>query len=91
MIVGAGSPAGEMEVVAPYDRSLIGLVETCDHDHIEQALQVADALFRQRDRWLSLSERMSILERLAELMRKQVETLALDAAEKEANRSWIPG
>jgi len=47
---------------------------------IEKALANADALHRDRDRWLSLAARIKILDRAAEIMAERAEALAVAAA-----------
>jgi len=52
-------------VTAPYDGADLALIETGGAAHVEQALQTAHALYLDRANWLSLHERVAILERLA--------------------------
>ena len=68
------------EVFAPFDGSLIGTVEQADAAGIEQALTTAHGLFRDRDAWLSVERRVTILERTAAIMKERREELALEAA-----------
>jgi acyl-CoA reductase-like NAD-dependent aldehyde dehydrogenase len=80
MIAGGIAPAGTMEVVAPFDRSPIALIETSDGPAVEQALQTADQLFRDRSRWLPVYQRIAILEKTAAIMAARAEELAIEAA-----------
>ncbi|MEN8177595.1 MAG: aldehyde dehydrogenase family protein [Pseudomonadota bacterium] len=80
MIAGGATPAGALEVAAPFDRSPIALIETSDGSAVEQALATADQLFRDRSRWLPIHQRIAILERTAAIMTERVETLAIEAA-----------
>lgn len=80
MITGAITPTGALEVVAPFDQSPIARIDTCGTDGIEQALQTAYALFRDRDAWLPVHRRMAILEKCAELMCERADRLAIEAA-----------
>ncbi len=80
MIPGASSSSKPVEVRAPFDGSLIATVQTADESAAEKALATADALYRDRDQWLSPSERSGILERTAELMSERAEELAIEAA-----------
>jgi acyl-CoA reductase-like NAD-dependent aldehyde dehydrogenase len=80
MIAGAIESTGSLEVVAPFDQSPIARVDTCGADGIEQALQTAYTLFRDRDAWLPVHQRIAILEQCAELMRVRAEFLAVEAA-----------
>ncbi len=80
MIAGGATPAGTLEVVAPFDRSPIALIETSDGHAIEQALDTAHQLFRDRSRWLPVYQRIAILEKTAAIMTERAETLAIEAA-----------
>ena len=80
MIAGDSVPTGTIDVVAPFDRSLIATVETCGADGVEQALDTAYQLFRDRSNWLVIEHRIAILERAAEVMGEQAEELAIEAA-----------
>ncbi|MCG8435702.1 MAG: aldehyde dehydrogenase family protein [Gammaproteobacteria bacterium] len=80
MIPGAPAKAGVLKVTAPYDGALIAEVETGDENHLEQALTNAYALFRDRNSWLSLHERVAILEKTAHLMTEDSDMLAVEAA-----------
>ncbi len=77
MVSGDRPAAGELEVFSPYDERTLGKVPTCGVDHVEDALAVAYALHRARDEWLSVPERIAILERTATLMEEQAGELAL--------------
>ncbi len=77
----AGGPAtGVMTVTSPYDGEILADVETGGAAHVESALTTAHALFRDRDTWPSIPERVGVLERTAELMSGQAEALAKLAA-----------
>ncbi|MAT65245.1 MAG: aldehyde dehydrogenase [Gammaproteobacteria bacterium] len=73
-------PAGRLEVRAPFDDSLIATVDTSGAEDVDRALVTAQALFRDRDAWLSVAERIAILERAADRVQEQSEALALAAA-----------
>ena len=72
--------AGSLDVRAPYDGSLLATVATSGAAHVESALSVANQMFRDRDSWLSVADRVAILERTAELMAARADELALLAA-----------
>ena len=76
----AASDYSPVQVKAPYDGSLIATVATANAEAVEQALSNAAALFVDRDGWLSVPERIGILERAIELMQDQAEELAIEAA-----------
>ena len=80
MIAGGSTPTGMLEVVAPFDRSLIASVETSDADAVEQALDTAHRLFRDRDQWLPASSRIEILEKTVAIMTECAEELAIQSA-----------
>jgi acyl-CoA reductase-like NAD-dependent aldehyde dehydrogenase len=69
-----------LAVRAPYNDALIATVEIADEKVLEHALKTAYHLHRDRDTWLSLPERIRILERTAALMEPRAEDLALMAA-----------
>ena len=67
-------------VTAPYDGAVIAEVETTGLDHIDDALDTACALHRNKDGWLPLAERIAILGRTAAIMSEHADLLALEAA-----------
>jgi len=81
--IAAQVPAfGVATVTAPYDGQAIAEVETGDLRHVDAALAVAERLFSDRDAWLPVYERVSVLERAAQIMAGESETLALMAAQE---------
>jgi len=79
-VAGGGTPAGQYEVRSPFDDSLLGTVDTLGEALAEQAMSTAYALYRDRSQWLSIPERLEILERTAAIMQARFEDLALGAA-----------
>ncbi|KRT54400.1 Acyl-CoA reductase or other NAD-dependent aldehyde dehydrogenase [endosymbiont of Ridgeia piscesae] len=73
-------PAGQIEVLAPFDRTPIATVDTLDAAGVEQALATAETLFRNKDGWLPVWRRTEILERARQIMIGRAEELALEAA-----------
>jgi acyl-CoA reductase-like NAD-dependent aldehyde dehydrogenase len=71
---------GALTVKSPYDGRELGKVATSGMDHVEDALVAAHALFRDRNGWLTVPERLAILGKTAEIMQSQVEDLTLIAA-----------
>ncbi len=71
---------GKLAVRSPYDGRELAHVATSGVEHVEDALAAAYALFRNRDSWLSVPERLAILSKTAEIMQSQVEDLTLIAA-----------
>ncbi len=80
MIAERSKPAGILRVTAPFDQKLIAEVETCNLTHIDDALRTAHALFRDRDAWISLADRIGVLERAANTMTENHADLTLLAA-----------
>jgi acyl-CoA reductase-like NAD-dependent aldehyde dehydrogenase len=80
MIESKRPAAGRLAVLSPYDGRELEQVATSGVDHVEDALAAAYALFRDRDSWLSVPERLAILSKTAEVMQSQVEELTLIAA-----------
>ena len=70
----------QIEVSSPFDGQLIATVATADGDDVNQALETAHALFANRDGWLSVERRLTILERAMEIMAEQAEELATASA-----------
>jgi acyl-CoA reductase-like NAD-dependent aldehyde dehydrogenase len=80
MIASDLPPAGTKEVTSPYDDGLLATVSTGGAEHAEAALTAAYALFRDRNNWLPIPERLAILERTISLMESQQNELAILAA-----------
>ena len=80
LIPGAEPPAGTLSVYNPFDLSEIGRLATGDSRHVEQALTTAYDLFRNRDSWLPLDQRIDIFSRLLHRISGQWEDLARQAA-----------
>lgn len=80
MLHQAAPAAGTIEVLAPFDRSVVAEVETANEEHVEQALATAYALYRNRESWLRLHQRIEILESTARIMTEERENLVAEAA-----------
>ena len=74
------SPVGKLDVTSPFDGRLLATVDTSGVHQVEAALDTAHALFRDRSGWLSIPERVAILQRTAALMETQKSELAKLAA-----------
>lgn len=72
--------SGTLEIQSPFDDSILASVKTAGAKHVEDALAAAYALFRDRDSWNSVPERIEILRRTAGLMEAQQDELAILAA-----------
>ena len=71
---------GVLAVDSPFDGRELDQVATSGADHVDDALTAAHALFRDRDSWLSVPERLDILNKAAAIMQTQIEELTLLAA-----------
>ncbi|RPH92573.1 aldehyde dehydrogenase family protein, partial [candidate division KSB1 bacterium] len=80
LIPGATTRGTSLTVTAPFDGKAIATCETADAAAVGKALSTAHVLYRNRDRWLPLPERLLILEKLAELMKARLDFLAVEAA-----------
>lgn len=80
LIQNAPPAVGTLTVTAPFDGRVLAELEVGDVRHVEAALGVALALFRDRSAWLPLHQRVAILERASRIMESEQEALALQAA-----------
>jgi len=76
MIPDATAAERVLEVRSPYDGSLIAEVETADAEAVEQAFTTAADLYQQRDAWLPIETRSSILNKAARIMADDADDLA---------------
>ncbi len=76
------SNGDSLEVRSPFDDHVIATVATANAEVVEQALQNAKTLFDKRSAWLSLPQRIEILEKAVQLMREHSETLAVGASQE---------
>ncbi len=70
----------EHRVSSPWDLSDIGMVPTINSTGADIAMKTAQAVFRDKSRWLKPEQRIQILERTAQIMSEQFEALAILAA-----------
>jgi acyl-CoA reductase-like NAD-dependent aldehyde dehydrogenase len=80
LVPGATTDDGVVEVRAPFDNRLVAEVTAADAAAVDNALESAHALYRDRDAWLPPSGRIAILEKAAQIMRSRAEELAVEAA-----------
>ena len=80
MIETQRAAAGTLAVNSPYDGRVLERVATSGTEHVEDALTAAYALFRNRDAWLPVPQRLAILQKTAEIMQSRVEELTIVAA-----------
>ena len=70
----------QLEVVNPYDQKLIGSVTLTDANSVDQYLDIAHGLFRNRKHWLPNYKRIDILKNAAKIMEARFEELAFQIA-----------
>ncbi len=81
-------PARErLEVRSPHDGSLIETFELDDACAVENALAKAHALHKDHSKWLPAHQRIAILERLAELLKANRQSL-IDTAVEEGGKPY---
>ncbi len=71
---------GTLSVRSPFDGRELDQVAIAGVDHVDDAMLTAHALFRDKDHWLSIPERVEILNKAAAIMNSQIEELTLLAA-----------
>jgi acyl-CoA reductase-like NAD-dependent aldehyde dehydrogenase len=80
LLVPGATAAGKIDVTAPYDGAHIATIETGDATAVETALNTAHGLFTDRQHWLPAQQRISILEKAADIMQSCFDELAVEAA-----------
>ena len=74
------SDRDKVTVTAPFDDAEIATLDAATSVDVEKALSTAHALFNDKSKWLSASQRIDILNKTALLMREQFDELVLTAA-----------
>lgn len=69
-----------LQVLSPYDQSLIKEIPLVGKDEVEKALSKAYALFLDQSKWIPAHERIAILERAAHLLGERIEEFTKTAA-----------
>jgi acyl-CoA reductase-like NAD-dependent aldehyde dehydrogenase len=72
--------AERIEVVSPFSEVTLATVEKADEHDVEQALVTAHTQFSNRDNWLTVPERLAILENAMAMMTEQFDDLAQGSA-----------
>ena len=80
LVANAKPDGNKTEVTSPYSGDLLATVDASNAKHVEQALETAYKLFRNKADWLSVEQRCEILEKTAACMRQQFDVLAEGAA-----------
>ena len=73
---------GQLEVRSPYDQGLIATVDTAGDLAVESALETAEKCFKDKKNWLSVTERINILDGAAAIMQERAEHMAFNAAQE---------
>ena len=71
-----------LKVVSPYDQSLIKEIPLAGKPEVEYALKTAYGLFQDQSKWIPPYERITILDRTAEIMKMRIEELTTIAAKE---------
>lgn len=71
-----------LDVTSPFDFTPIAKAEVAGSKEVETALATAEKLYKDKSSWLSLPDRLAILERTADIMQQEFDELALAAAEE---------
>ena len=71
-----------LQVVSPYDLSLIKEIPVVGKKEAEKALTTAYNLFQDQSKWIPAHERIAILQRTAKLMESRIDTLTYVAAQE---------
>ncbi len=80
MLESSRSATGTLSVTSPFDGRELDRVPTAGTDHVGDAMSAAHALFRNKEGWLSVPERVEILNKAATIMSGQIEELSILAA-----------
>jgi len=80
LLVPGATPDGKIEVMAPFDGSVIATVDTGGSDAVEAAVATAHALHSDRTNWLPAEQRIDVLARTAGIMQSRFDELAVEAA-----------
>lgn len=73
-------PAGELEVVNPFDGAVIARLETAGRRHLDGLFETARNFYLDRENRLSVRERAEILERAASIILRDADKLVMRAA-----------
>ena len=80
LLVPGAKPAVTINVTAPFDGAHIATIETGDSTAAETALNTAHNLFKNKKSWLTAEQRITILEKTADIMQSRFDELAIEAA-----------
>lgn len=74
------SDRDKVTVTAPFDGSEIATLDAANSNDVEKALNTAHALYNDKSKWLTASQRIEVLNKTAALMREQFDELVIVAA-----------
>ncbi|MBE9568539.1 MAG: aldehyde dehydrogenase family protein [Proteobacteria bacterium] len=80
LLVPGATAAGMVNVTAPFDGAHIATIDTGDSAAVETALKTAHDLFIDKKKWLTVEQRVTILEKTASIMQARFDELAIEAA-----------
>ncbi len=80
MLESSRPATGTLSVKSPFDGRELDQIATAGPDHVDDAMFAASALFRDRECWPSIPERVELLNKAAAIMSGQIEELTLLAA-----------
>lgn len=80
LIANPAPPSKVMQISAPFNHSPIANVDCAGEDDIENALACAYSLFKNKKNWLSLADRITILENSQRLLCERQDFFSLEAA-----------
>ncbi|WP_114750629.1 aldehyde dehydrogenase family protein [Pleomorphovibrio marinus] len=70
----------QLEIYAPYDKTLIDTIPLMTKEEVEEKLKTAYSLFSDQNKWLPAYQRIAILEKVRKIMEGKVEELTKIAA-----------
>ena len=71
MVPGVKSNAHSVEVVSPFNRRKIGTAARADMQTVMHALDNAQGLYKNKEKWIPAWKRIDILERVVKIMEKK--------------------
>tara|TARA_A100001037_G_scaffold305697_1_gene346842 strand:+ start:15562 stop:17019 length:1458 start_codon:yes stop_codon:yes gene_type:complete len=80
MVPGVKSNAQSVEVVSPFNRRKIGTAARADMQTVMHALDNAQGLYKNKEKWIPAWKRIDILERVVKIMEKKFDYLARESA-----------
>ncbi|MDH3327219.1 MAG: aldehyde dehydrogenase family protein [Gammaproteobacteria bacterium] len=82
------SGLSSINIVAPFDESIIASADVANAEAIESALEIAHKMYQDKTGWLSKTKRIETLQKTATLMEADIEYLTIEAA-REGGKPYI--